>query len=403
MTLSVLQLCTTRRNLFQSLSLFAFVSPLCSIHGSLYPIYNFVSFVANLKPRSKNCSTKILQTSHESVPLIPSQNHKNKKTQQFTQYDSSSDTSRIRLSKFLATHGHNSQLSRRAAEYAIINGFVTIAGQKILNPCQLINLNQVGTIKVNGKLLVSNPCSTTKVWLVHKLKGEIVTEHDPLGRNSMMERLKCGGLGCSKNTRTHLKPIGRLDFNTEGLMIITNDGAYANQMEQPKNHIHRSYRVRVHGTLTDEKLIAIQKGMVIQGIKYKGMKVVLEVNSRNRTKNKERTNKIKRKKSSSTIIRKKANHWLRITCVEGKNRQIRKMLSELKLNISRLIRISFGDYNLNKIPPGMVIEVPIKTIDKHKQKGYLVPCQIRIIGSRENSNKRMVLQREPVSPIQWIN
>merc|ERR1712203_967978 len=115
------------------------------------------------------------------------------------------------------------------------------------------------------------------------------------------------------------------------------------------------------GNVTDKKLNTLRNGMFIQGIKYKGMKVYMEVNGDNRIKNKRNSKKSNIKKTLTKRNRKKTNQWLHITCDEGKNRQIRKMLGEVKMDVTRLIRMSLGDYNLNTLPPGMATEVPVKT------------------------------------------
>lgn len=110
--------------------------------------------------------------------------------------------------------------------------------------------NETKNNRLNNK---NSSMQNVRVWLANKLKGELVTEHDPDGRPSMLQRLVRGGVGVSKNKSKppiHLKPVGRLDMMTEGLLILTNDGQYARELELPKNHLWRTYRVRVHGRLT---------------------------------------------------------------------------------------------------------------------------------------------------------
>ena len=232
-------------------------------------------------------------------------------------------------------------------------GEVTVAGEQITAPHFLLSLkDSKSAIKIGGKLvgIKENASETTrtKVWLVHKLPGEVVTENDPQGRPSLLDRLRRGGVG---NKADHLNAIGRLDMSTEGLILVTNDGQYKRELELPANLVHRVYRVRVHGKLTPYKLKALRAGMKIEEIRYRGMKVELEANRR----------------QSST------NNWIRLTCVEGKNRQIRKVLNHLGLNVTRLIRISYGDYDLNTIPPGMALEVPVKVLSAQKKQGKLKP------------------------------
>jgi 23S rRNA pseudouridine2605 synthase len=211
----------------------------------------------------------------------------------------------MRLSKLVAQQGTNLTMSRREAERCIRNGDVTVAGQVITSPQFLVTLSDAASaIKVEGKLLiVDQKPQKTRVWLVHKLSGEVVAERDPEERPSLVDRLKRSGLG------VHLMPIGRLDMTTEGLILFTTDGSYARELELPRNKVHRTYRVRVHGLLTPHKLKAMRSGITIKNARYRGMKVQLEDTGR--------------KGASST------NTWLRITCTEGKNRQIRNVLSHL--------------------------------------------------------------------------
>lgn len=310
----------------------------------------------------------------------------------------------IRLSKLLSQHSKNLAVSRREAERLIRGGDVTYAGKVILSPHYLVSwedLDSPGILQVSGKAvallfdsasLQNNNNSehrnteqgdtrhATKVWIVHKLKGEVVADHDPQGRPSMIQRLMQGGVGkCGKRQRHHLKPIGRLDMPTEGLILVTNNGSYAREMELPANELHRTYRVRVHGPISQYKLKAIQRGIRIEDkdsyavTRYSPMKVEME-----------NVNKIR----SST------NSWIRITCTEGKNRQIRNVLKHLGLNVTRLIRVSFGDYQLNTIPPGMALEVPLKDIGKQIHKGPLF--------SRRKPKAAREEIDEEAPPVQWV-
>jgi 23S rRNA pseudouridine2605 synthase len=147
-----------------------------------------------------------------------------------------------------------------------------------------------------------------------------------------------------------MKAIGRLDMNTEGLLLLTNDGRYATDMENPKNQLHRTYRVRVHGMLDRYKLRAIRRGVKVKNVQYKAMRVELDDS---------------RREISGT------NKWIRITCTEGQNRQIRNVLAHLGLTVSRLIRISYGDYKLENIPAGGAPEVPPKPVSRQRNKGPL--------------------------------
>ena len=302
----------------------------------------------------------------------------------------------IRLSKLISQHTQNLAISRREAERLIRGGDVTVAGTTITSPHFLVDwkdLSSPGIVQVLGKPVaflseqqaqqqqkqeVAN--AATKVWIVHKLKGEVVAEHDPQGRPSMLERLMQGGVGKQgKKQRHHLKPIGRLDIPTEGLILVTNDGKYAREMELPSNELHRTYRVRVHGPLSHYKIKAMQRGISIADPKdgkltrYAPMKVLVEG-----------------RPSKGT------NTWIQITCTEGKNRQIRNVLKHLGLTVTRLIRTSFGDYQLQTIPPGMALEVPVKDVSKQKHKGPLFSKQ------KKQQSKQREEEEVEAPPVQWV-
>lgn len=215
----------------------------------------------------------------------------------------------IRLSKFLSHDATNLALSRRQAERLIREGEVTLAGHVVQTPHFLLDFDEIiensankrPTIKLSGKPVLIDPSFTgsqtaqsdnrhetsliPRVWAVHKVKGEVVTENDPQGRPSLLERLKRSGVGRSKQAgkrkrqqrQIHLKPIGRLDMPTEGLILVTNDGDFAREMELPSSKIHRVYRVRVHGRLTSYKLDRIRKGGIeYDDVRYPSMKVEVE-------------------------------------------------------------------------------------------------------------------------------
>jgi 23S rRNA pseudouridine2605 synthase len=235
----------------------------------------------------------------------------------------SPSTESVRLSKLLSQHATNLAISRRQAERLIQEGQVSLAGKVVRSPHILIDWKDLAlniVLKVQGKAVLLSPptdkdgntkIKVPKVWAVHKLAGEVVTEHDPQGRPSMLQRLMRGGVGrVGGQQRHHLKPIGRLDMPTQGLILVTNDGEYARQMELPSNKIKRIYRARVHGRLTSNKLDRIRQGRIrYENVRYGPMKVEVEKSRRGN-------------KSSS-------NTWVQITSIEGKNRQIRNVFAAL--------------------------------------------------------------------------
>lgn len=313
-----------------------------------------------------------------------------------------------RLSKIISAYASNLAISRNKAERLIRDGNVTVAGITIPIPHFLISLEEAAHsgIKVGNTLLQintkqtkknhgkSNDCDlkqATRVWLAHKLPGELVTEEDPYNRPSLLQRLRRGGVGTSSSSskRVHLKPIGRLDMQTEGLIILTNDGEYAQEMEHPRNQFHRTYRVRAFGNLTESKLNAMRKGTLeVDGIKYDQMKVTIDREQGGRKRRMLRGGKSP------------ANTWLQVTCREGKNRMIRKVFDHLGLKVTRLIRVSFGDYTLQQIQPGMAMEVSVKELETQKHKG---PLFGKFLGKKPTSKKvHQTDEDQKIIPIQWI-
>lgn len=315
-------------------------------------------------------------------------------------------TNCIRLSKLLSHDSANLTLSRRQAERHIRDGQVTLAGKVVTIPQTLVAYDEITSfsfknssplLKLKGKPVIFNPSSSItsssstdnqheksiKVWAVHKVSGEVVAENDPHNRPSLMERLQRSGVGKSrKGGKLHLKPIGRLDIPTEGLMLITNDGDFSREMELPSNKIHRIYRARVHGRLTSYKLDRIRKGGIeFDNVRYSAMKVAIEKPKRSN-------------KPTST------NTWLKVTCTEGKNRQIRNVFKALGLSVTRLIRIQYGDYKLDTIPAGMAIPIPYKAVTYQKAKGQLyIPSNKKKNTGTDKDNKKI----QTATPVKWIS
>jgi len=290
------------------------------------------------------------------------------------------------------------------AEKKIRAGQVTFKGEVIYAPHMLVNIDEITSasakktplIKLSGKPVLFHhhplsleetttttnkpkafgfPTTQVRVWAVHKVRGEVVTENDPLSRPSMMERLRRSGVGDTKKGKVHLKPIGRLDLSSEGLMLVTNDGHFARVMEKPSSKMHRVYRARVFGNLSSYKLNRIRRGGIeYDNVRYPRMKVEVE----------------KTKKSRGSVSSK--NIWVRVTCTEGKNRQIKNVFKALGLSLSRLIRIQYGDYKLDKIPPGIAIPVTYEDVTNQKARGTLYRCK----GKIEKKN-------DFASPVKWVN
>ena len=229
-----------------------------------------------------------------------------------------------RIAKRLARAG---VCSRRDAERLIEAGRVKVDGKKIDSPA--LNVTEANVILVDGKPIEA--AEETRVWRYHKPAGVITTARDPQGRPTVFEKLP--------PEMPRVVSVGRLDFNTEGLLLLTNDGELARHMELPANAWLRHYRVRVHGDVSRSKLAALAKGITISGIHYEPMKVEVE------TEKEEGVNK-----------------WLTVTIREGKNREVRKIMEHLDLQVTRLIRVAFGPFPLGKLSRGGIEEIPRRVL-----------------------------------------
>lgn len=229
-----------------------------------------------------------------------------------------------RIAKVIA---HAGLCSRREAERWIESGRVKVNGTAILSPALTVTPND--KVEVDGKLIGATPL-TPRLWLYHKPKGLITTHSDPQGRPTVFSRLPSG--------MPRVISIGRLDYNTEGLLLLTTDGELARKYELPSTGLKRHYRVRVFGTVDMAKLEALQYGITISGIHYAPAEVTLE----------QQTGK---------------NSWLGVSLREGKNREIRTIFEHFGLQVSRLIRVSYGPFSLGKLAVGEVKETPVKSLD----------------------------------------
>ena len=227
-----------------------------------------------------------------------------------------------RIAKRIARSG---LCSRRDAERMIAEGRVMVDGQKLASPACIVT--DASAILVDGKKLAS--AETTRLWRYHKPRGLMTTHRDPQGRPTIFAHLPAG--------LPRVISIGRLDFNSEGLLLLTNDGALARRLELPATGWLRRYRVRVHGEIDDARLPALDKGIEIDGVRYGPIQAVLD-------------------------SRKGSNAWLTLSLREGKNREVRRVVEALGGVVSRLIRIAYGPFQLGYLEPGMVEEVPARVM-----------------------------------------
>ncbi|CAM9923900.1 unnamed protein product, partial [Hapterophycus canaliculatus] len=212
------------------------------------------------------------------------------------------DPSIMRLSRRIARSG---VASRREAERLVEEGIVTVNGTVVQTPALNVGPGDIIKIKVSravgaellsraGRALERQEDHIPKLWMVHKTRNELVTRDDPQGRATVFDRL------AKLKMPNTLMPVGRLDYNTEGLLLLTNDGDLARLMELPSSNIVRTYSVRVYGNITEEKLRAMRSGCTIDGVRYKGMFVRVE--------------------GGGGKGREGRNAWLTIECTEGKVR-----------------------------------------------------------------------------------
>lgn len=222
-----------------------------------------------------------------------------------------------RIAKVMARSG---LCSRREAEAWIAAGRVVLNGKTLTTPA--VTVGPSDRIEVDGAPLPAR--ERTRLWLYHKPRGVLTAARDPEGRpvlrDALPEELKA------------VNPVGRLDFNTEGLLLLTNDGGLKRVLELPSTGWLRRYRVRAFGSASEDKLYAARKGMTIEGVQYGPMEVAVE-----------------RQQGD--------NQWLTVGLREGKNREVKVVLGALGLQVNRLIRISYGPFKLGELEPGAVQEI----------------------------------------------
>ena len=222
-----------------------------------------------------------------------------------------------RVAKLLARAGI---ASRREVERMIEDGRVTLNGDVVTTPATL--LSSLRGVAVDGNP-VAQP-APTRLFLFHKPSGCLTTERDPRGRATIYDRLPAD--------LPRVMPIGRLDMTTEGLLLLTTDGEFKRQMELPATGVPRTYRARAFGDISQAQLEDLIHGVEIEGMRYGAINANLE----------RRTGR---------------NQWIEMTLTEGKNREVRRVLEHLGLEVSRLIRTSYGPFHLGELAPGAVEEV----------------------------------------------
>lgn len=222
-----------------------------------------------------------------------------------------------RIAKLLARAG---VASRREVERMIADGRIAIDGERVTTPATL--LTSLKGVTVDGRP-VKAP-GAARLFRFHKPAGVLTAASDPKGRPTIYDRLP--------KELPRLMPIGRLDFNTAGLLLLTNDGGLKRQLELPSSGIERTYRARAFGDVSQSQLEALIEGIEVDGIRYGSIDANLE----------RRTGR---------------NAWIELKLTEGKNREVRRVLEHLGLEVSRLIRTAYGPFVLGDLPIGAVDEV----------------------------------------------
>ena len=235
-----------------------------------------------------------------------------------------------RIAKLLSRAGI---ASRREAERMIADGRVALNGEKLTTPATI--LPNLKGVTVDGTP-VGKP-DRARLFRFHKPAGLLTTENDPKGRPTIYAALR----NALPAGTLRLMPVGRLDLNTEGLLLMTNDGELKRAMELPSSGVPRTYRARTFGEVSQAQLEDLMDGITVEGVRYGSINANLE----------RRTGR---------------NQWIELTLAEGKNREVRRVLEHLGLKVSRLIRTAYGPFALGELPRGAADELKKHEVDRFR-------------------------------------
>lgn len=232
---------------------------------------------------------------------------------------------RQRIAKYLAAAGI---CSRRQGEELIAAGRIKLNDQIVTTPATFVDDEDVvsfdnRTVRLTG---------LRKVWAFYKPAECITSRVDPEGRKTIYDILP--------PSFRNIRYVGRLDYLSEGLLLLTNDGALVRHLELPSHRIPRVYRVRVYGTVKPDLVKKLADGMTIEGVHYQGIHAEIEASEGRNT-------------------------WIKMTLIEGKNREIRNIMTNLGYKVNRLMRIGYGPFSIVGLKPGQVIELSIIALDTY--------------------------------------
>jgi 23S rRNA pseudouridine2605 synthase len=227
-----------------------------------------------------------------------------------------------RIAKYLSRAG---VASRRDVERMLTEGTIKLNGKVVTHPATFIAAGDI--VQVNGKVV--DPPERTRMWRYHKPDGLVTTHKDPEGRPTVFEKLQ--------HQLPRVISVGRLDLTSEGLLLLTNDGNLARQLELPATGWLRRYRVRVFGIPNEGALKSLAKGITIDGVRYGPIEAEVDA-----------------KKGDNT--------WLTVSLREGRNREVRRVMAHLGMSVSRLIRIAYGPFQLGTLERGGVEEIPARVL-----------------------------------------
>jgi 23S rRNA pseudouridine2605 synthase len=227
-----------------------------------------------------------------------------------------------RIAKYLSRAG---VASRRDVERMLTEGTIKLNGKVVTHPATFIAAGDI--VQVNGKVV--DPPERTRMWRHHKPDGLVTTHKDPEGRPTVFEKLR--------HQLPRVISVGRLDLTSEGLLLLTNDGNLARQLELPATGWLRRYRVRVFGIPNEGALKSLAKGITIDGVRYGPIEAEVDA-----------------KKGDNT--------WLTVSLREGRNREVRRVMAHLGMSVSRLIRVAYGPFQLGTLERGGVEEIPARVL-----------------------------------------